>query len=94
MKGVIIKLLNLRLHKLWSPDSQKLSGHQAATWGQLEEAAPKVSPFSTGAASWGVVGLSDDLQAMGNRVVPSAAHEDHAVADTLRGPATASIGAS
>ena len=43
----------------------------------------EVSPFSTGVASWGVVGLSDNLQAMGNRVVPSTAHEDHAVADTL-----------
>ena len=51
------------------------------------EAALEVSPFSTGAASWGVVGLSDNLQAMGNRVVPSTAHEDHAVADTLRSPA-------
>ena len=48
------------------------------------EAALELSPFSTGAASWGVVGLSDNLQEMGNRVVPSAAHEDHALAYTLR----------
>ena len=53
-----------------------------------EEAALQLSPFSRGAASWGVVGLSDNLQAMGSRVVPSAAHEDHALADTLRSPAT------
>ena len=47
-----------------------------------------MSPFSMGAASGGVFWLSDYLQGMSNRVVPAAAHEDHALADTRRSPAT------
>ena len=58
------------------------------------EAALEGSPFSTVAAPGGVVRVSDILQMMGNRVVPSAAHDGHALADTIRSPATASIGTS
>ena len=47
-----------------------------------------MSPFSMGAASGGVLGISDHLLAMADRVVSAAAHEDHAIADTPRSPAT------
>ena len=56
---------------------------------QLDEgAALEVSPFSMGAASGGVLGISDHLLAMADRVVSAAAHDDHAIADTPRSPAT------
>jgi hypothetical protein len=62
---------------------------------QLDEgAALEVSPFSMGAASGGVFWLSDHLLAMADRVVSAAAHEDHAIADTPRSPATPSIAAA
>ena len=52
------------------------------------DAALEMSPFSMGAASGGVLGISDHLLAMANRVVSAAAREDHAIADTCRSPAT------
>jgi hypothetical protein len=47
-----------------------------------------------GTASGGVLGISDHLLAMADRVVSAAAHEDHAIADTCRSTATPSIASS